>query len=241
MRALLPVSFLSLLSFTAVLVAAGCSSEDASPGSTPTDGGASGAEGGPDGAEADAATDAGASADGSDAAISDAGAEGGADAGTMTLTSTAFTAGGTIPVVHTCDGAGASIPLSWSGAPVGTQSYAVVMRDLTLAGQANYHWVLWDVPAAVTSLAQGIANTASPDPPGGGAKQTYWSFGAQYGYGNPCPIAGPSTHDYQIVVYALPVATLPPPADPTSAPEVAGAVAAAAIATGSLTGKYTKQ
>lgn len=147
--------------------------------------------GGVDGAPSDASTDGGDA--GADATSGDdAGADADADAAsaTMTLTSSAFTAGGTIPVPHTCDGAGVSIPLAWSGAPAGTQSYAVVMRDLTLMGQPNYHWVIWDIPAATTSLPQGIPNTATPDPPGGGAKQAYWSFGAQYGYGNPAPSWG---------------------------------------------------
>jgi Raf kinase inhibitor-like YbhB/YbcL family protein len=159
----------------------------------------------------------------------------------MSLTSTAFKEGGAIPAAHSCDapgGTGKSIPLTWSGAPTGTQSFAVVMRDLSLAGSGNYHWVIWDIPAATTSLDEGIPNEAAPATPAG-AKQTHWSFGEQFGYGHMCPPNG--THDYELVVYAFTAATLPPAADPTSPNDVDAVIQANKTASASLTGKYTKQ
>lgn len=166
----------------------------------------------------------------------------GSNLGAMALVSTAFTNGGTIPVVHSvCDGANASIPLSWSGAPAGAKSFAVVMRDLTLGGSANYHWVLYDVPPTVTSLAQGVPKDLAPNPPGGGAKQTRWSFGANTGYQGMCPIAGPSTHLYELSVYAIDVATLPAPADPADPAQVDAQIQAHQIGYGRLQGSYTKK
>jgi phosphatidylethanolamine-binding protein (PEBP) family uncharacterized protein len=50
------------------------------------------------------------------------------------LTSTAFEDGGTLPLVHTCDGAGSSPPLSWTGGPAGTLEYAVLMTTLANDG-----------------------------------------------------------------------------------------------------------
>jgi Raf kinase inhibitor-like YbhB/YbcL family protein len=194
--------------------------------------------GGPDGATADAATDA--PADATDEIPNP-------DPGDMGLTSTAFASGGTIPVVHSvCDGANESIPLAWTGAPGGTQSYAVVMRDLTLSepplnNQANYHWVIYDIPAQVTSLDQALPKDIAPDPPGGTTKQTRWSFGADTGFQGMCPIMGPSTHTYELSVYAFSVATLPAAADPQNPAQVDAIIQANKTAHGRLRGTYTKQ
>jgi len=43
---------------------------------------------------------------------------------TFELTSSAFEQGETIPVTYTCSDADMSPPLSWSGAPEGTQTFA---------------------------------------------------------------------------------------------------------------------
>jgi phosphatidylethanolamine-binding protein (PEBP) family uncharacterized protein len=50
----------------------------------------------------------------------------------MQITSSAFTDGGKIPLPYVMPGAGGknvSVPLSWSGAPAGTQSFALAMVD----------------------------------------------------------------------------------------------------------------
>jgi len=219
---------------------AACSSEepgagggDAGTGGTPARDAsvtADGSKPAPDGsAGADAATpkDAAAPPPPEDAAVSD-----------LTVTSAAFTAGAFIPDVHSCDGAGASIPLAWTGAPNGTQSYAVVMRDLSLPGTGNYHWVLWDIPATTTSLPQGIAKQASPPTPAG-SKQTAWSFGPSVGYGHMCPPSG-TTHDYELSVYAFSVTNLPPAGDPSSPNQVDAIIQTYKTAAGSIVGKYTR-
>ncbi|HVJ93666.1 MAG TPA: YbhB/YbcL family Raf kinase inhibitor-like protein [Labilithrix sp.] len=164
------------------------------------------------------------------------------DVGTITLLSTAFTNDGTIPVVHSvCDGANESIPLTWSGAPAEAKSFAIVMRDLTLGGSSNYHWVLYDIPTSITSLEQGVPKDLAPDPPGNGAKQTRWSFGSEVGYQGMCPIKGPSTHLYELSVYALDVATLPAPTDAADPAQVDTNIQAHQIAQGRLRGTYTKK
>jgi Raf kinase inhibitor-like YbhB/YbcL family protein len=234
-RSLLPI----LATVVACAAGAACSSSD-DPASPPADGGAGGGDSGSN-RDGGAGFDSDTSSDGGSGAgdASEGGLDDGATA-TLTLTSPAFAAGGVIPATHSCDGAGTSIPLAWSGAPAGTESFAVVMRDLTLANNTNYHWVIWDIPAAATSLAAGIANVANPDPPGGGAKQTKWSFGEQLGYGNMCPTAGPSTHEYELVVYALPAATLA--LQGATGPNATHArIDAEQLTSASLKGSYTKQ
>lgn len=221
-----------------VFIAAACSSGDDDV--TPRNGGTSGGPGADSGLSPDGSssgTDGSADKDG--ATTNDSGRSGDAAAGTLTVTSPAFAAGATIPNVHSCNGAGESIPLQWSGAPDGTRSYAVVMRDLSLPGDDNYHWVIWDIPAATTSLPQGITKQAQPPVPAG-AKQTAWSFGAQLGYGHMCPPNG-TTHDYELTVYAFPVATLPSASDPTSPNQVDAVIQANKTAAGSIVGKYTRE
>jgi Raf kinase inhibitor-like YbhB/YbcL family protein len=217
-----------------VLVGTACSSTDLV---------GSGGDGGPSGK---AAQDAAASPKGpssqkdasSSAPVpSDSGQRTDAAVASLTVTSPAFTAGAFIPKVHSCNGAGESIPLAWSGAPEGTQSYAVVMRDLSLPGPNNYHWVIWDILAATTSLTQGIAKQAQPGTPAG-AKQTAWSFGSAVGYGHVCPPAG-STHDYELSVYAFSTPTLPSAEYPASPNEVDAIIQANKTAAGSIVGKYT--
>jgi Raf kinase inhibitor-like YbhB/YbcL family protein len=203
----------------------------AADGTAPADGGPTEGGGGTNGGANDAAAAADATADArpnDDAAV-----------GTITVTSSAFANGAAIPAAHTCSGANASPPLAWTGAPAGTQSFAVVMRDLTLTGQGNYHWVIYDIPAASTSLAEGIAAVAAPSSPAG-AKQTYWSFGSSYSYLGPCPPVGGGAHDYEFSVYAFATATIPVPAG-TTAPAAADAIIQQEkTASGSLTGTYER-
>lgn len=48
---------------------------------------------------------------------------------TLTLTSPAFAANGSIPKRYTCEGADISPPLAWSGAPAGAKSLGLVVDD----------------------------------------------------------------------------------------------------------------
>lgn len=230
----------ALVAATLIVASAACDSDDDAAPVAP--GGDAGSNPSADGG-GDAGTPPGRDSGGGDDAAGggDAATDEDAATGAMTLTSSAFAAGGVIPAAHSCDGAGTSIPVAWSGAPAGTQSYAVVMRDLTNTnGGDNYHWVIWDIPAATTSLAAGVPKVASPDPPGGGAKQTNWSFGGEIGYGHMCPIAGPPTHEYELVVYAIPAATLAL-AGATGPNAIHARISAEASDSGSLKGSYTKQ
>lgn len=120
----------------------------------------------------------------------------------MTLSSSAFHAGATIPKSHTCDGGDVSPALSWSGAPAGTLSFAVVVDDPDASGFT--HWLLFNIPASTASLAEGLKPGTSP----AGAAEGSNDFGST-GYRGPCPPSG--THRYSHRLYALDIASLSPP------------------------------
>ncbi len=115
----------------------------------------------------------------------------------MQITSPSFTQGGAIPVRHTCDGQDVSPPLSWSGAPAGTKSFALIADDPDAPAGTWVHWVVWNLPAGAASLPE---NVARKDTLPGGARQGTTDF-RRIGYGGPCPPSG--THRYYFRIYAL--------------------------------------
>src|SRR6266571_3929658 len=69
----------------------------------------------------------------------------------LKLTSSAFSAGGTIPKKHTCDGADVSPPLAWSDALSAAQSFALIADDPDAPVGTWVHWVLFDIPGKTKS------------------------------------------------------------------------------------------
>jgi Raf kinase inhibitor-like YbhB/YbcL family protein len=133
--------------------------------------------------------------------------------GMLTLTSSVVMAGGTIPLKYRCTippTGDTSPPLTWTPGPVGTQSYAV-----TLLHTAAVHWVIWDIPAAMTSLPEGVMRIAMPMPTPSLQIKPNQDGSTWFGYAGPCPGGGPGTlggtmvSQYVFTVYALNVATLP--------------------------------
>lgn len=92
--------------------------------------------------------------------------------------------------------------LDWSGAPPGTQTYAVILQDLS---NKNAHWVLWNIPGTENNLRSGIDQSTNMPPVPPGSQQTN-NFGAGDGYFGP----GSACNVYEFVVYALSVATFSP-------------------------------
>ncbi|HXA50255.1 MAG TPA: YbhB/YbcL family Raf kinase inhibitor-like protein [Candidatus Acidoferrum sp.] len=111
--------------------------------------------------------------------------------------SNAFTEGGTIPRLHSCEGADVSPSLEWRDPPSGTLSFALVMDDPDAPSGLWTHWMLWDIPARVRTLAQGAKRVGVA-----GVND----FGKP-GYGGPCPPAG-QTHRYIFRLYAIGAAAL---------------------------------
>lgn len=142
-------------------------------------------------------------------------------AGGFTVTSPAFSDGGSIPMAQVfngfgCKGGDVSPPLHWSGAPAGTKSFAVTIYDPDApSGSGWWHWVVFNIPANVSSLPAGAGAVDSHTLPAG-AVQARTDFGFS-NYGGPCPPVGDPPHHYQVTVYALKLAKLPLTADASGA------------------------
>lgn len=115
-----------------------------------------------------------------------------ADEGALTVTSSAAV-DGTLPTTYTCDGAGESPPLAWSGAPPGTVVFAMIMSTIPVTGPTKHNWVLYDIPAAATSIGAGT---------NGGGTVGFADDGAGPAYAPPCS-QGPGLKSYTFTVYAL--------------------------------------
>jgi Raf kinase inhibitor-like YbhB/YbcL family protein len=117
----------------------------------------------------------------------------------MQLRSTAFEAFGEIPQKHTCEGKDVSPPLAWSGAPHGTQAFALIVDDPDAPDPAAprvtwVHWVLGNIPATEAALVEGVQSL----PAGTVQGLNDWK---RTGYSGPCPPVG--RHRYFHKLYAL--------------------------------------
>ena len=115
----------------------------------------------------------------------------------MHITSSAFQNGGEIPAKYTCSGANVSPSLAWSGAPSGTQSFALIVSDPEAPSGDFTHWMLYGLSGSEKSLPENVSSDAQPS---GGAQGTN-DFG-KAGYGGPCPPPGPK-HHYHFTLLAL--------------------------------------
>lgn len=191
-----------------------------------TSGGGMGGAGG-------AATSTGAAGGASTSGTGGTGGQGGE--APFALTSSVFAEGAVIPEIHECESGGGqntSPPLSWTPGPAGTQSYAIVMRDLDFQN-GFLHWVIWDIPAATAALPQGVEQTYQPADPAG-AKQAPFN-GAVVGYYGPC--SPNSVNTYEFTVYAIDVATLPGLDQTSTKQEAEQAIVEAALASTKLAGE----
>jgi len=144
----------------------------------------------------------------------------------FTISSPDFANCGVIPAADTCDGhafgTGPSPALTWSGAPTGTMSFALVFKDIAILADNNpatermgYHWVMWDIQATKTGLPAGLmGGYHSPDVTGA----LQWANRNNYRFLPPCPNPFPATDSrftcglvidsYAFTLYALPTAHL---------------------------------
>jgi Raf kinase inhibitor-like YbhB/YbcL family protein len=158
----------------------------------------------------------------------------------FTLTSTDFTEGDTLANTQVfnefgCKGGNISPALAWSGAPAGTQSFALLMHDPDApTGSGWWHWVVYNIPPATGSLAAGAGDPKKGLMPKG-AVQGRTDYGS-VGYGGPCPPPG-KPHHYNFRLYALKVPKLEVP-EGASAALIAFNVRAQALGEAQLTGMY---
>lgn len=124
----------------------------------------------------------------------------------MQISTTSFAADGPIGLRFAARGIGGEnvMPaLSWTGAPPGTRSFAVTIYDPDApTGSGFWHLVAFDIPARLSSLAEGAALPA-------GVRTVDNDYGRP-GYGGPFPPPGPA-HRYLHTVHALPVEHLDVP------------------------------
>lgn len=99
-----------------------------------------------------------------------------------------------------CSGKNLMPDLSWKDAPAGTRSFAVTFYDKDApTGSGFWHWVVYDIPAGVTSLPGGVHGGPLP----AGAIEGNTDLG-QPGFFGPCPPVG-REHHYVYTVHALKV------------------------------------
>jgi Raf kinase inhibitor-like YbhB/YbcL family protein len=149
------------------------------------------------------------------------------------IKSPAFSEGGAIPGKYTCDGKDVSPPLSWSGAPAGTKSLALICDDPDAPSGDWVHWVVFDLPSSSTGLPEGVP---ARDEIAGGGRQGRNDF-RKTGYGGPCPPGG--THRYVFTLFALD-RELGLGAGATKA-QLSAAMRGHVLAEGRLTGKYSRR
>ena len=116
----------------------------------------------------------------------------------FTLKSTAFEYGNEIAKRYTCSGSDLSPALNWDGVPTGTHSLAFIVDDPDAPMGTWTHWIIWNIPAQDTGLAEGVSPVEVLD---NGARQGKNDF-KRIGYGGPCPPAG-KPHRYYFKLYAL--------------------------------------
>ena len=100
-----------------------------------------------------------------------------------------------------CTGENISPELHWENAPKETQAFAVTMYDVDApTGSGLWHWVVYNIPPAVTSLNSDAGSLSANNLPHGAVGGL--SDAGVKGYFGPCPPAG-QLHRYILTVHAL--------------------------------------
>lgn len=118
----------------------------------------------------------------------------------LSIRSAAFNEATAMPVRFTCEGENISPPLSWSNVPEKTQSLALIIDDPDAPDPAKptktiVHWVVYNIPADVTSLSEDIKQLPE------GAVEGFTDLSKAGGYKGPCPPIG--QHRYFHKLFAL--------------------------------------
>lgn len=112
----------------------------------------------------------------------------------LDVSSPAFAAGEPLPISATKEGAGTPPPLRWSNAPAATRSFVVVVEDPDAPfGEPFVHWIVYGIPATVSSLEGGTRTIGRE-----GQNSTMST-----GFTPAAPPPGHGTHHYHFQVFAL--------------------------------------
>lgn len=150
----------------------------------------------------------------------------------MKLTSSAFENNGNIPEKYTCEGEEVSPPLEISEVPEGAKSLVLLMDDPDVPKNLRPdgmwdHWVVWNMPADTTSIAEGS------NPSGVLGKNSAGSTA----YQGPCP--PDAEHRYFFKLYALDTELDLP--EGSSKADVESAMEGHILEQAELMGKYNKK
>lgn len=150
----------------------------------------------------------------------------------LKVTSSAFKEGEMMPKSYAGDGDNMSPPLNWTLTPQGTKSFAIISDDPDAPRGDWVHWVVFNIPASVTSLKKGIPQEKLlPD----GSRQGI-NDSRGIGYDGPCPPSG--VHRYYFKVYALD--TMPDLNAGASKKELLKAMEGHILAKGHIMGRYKR-
>jgi Raf kinase inhibitor-like YbhB/YbcL family protein len=131
-----------------------------------------------------------------------AGSGGGALGGPLKYTGP-FTMGMSIAQKHKCASMGDNVspPLAWMGGPADTKSFAIVLYDTTYD---MLHWAIWDIPATVNELPEGLDSGYELTTPMG-AHQAAAMGMDPHAYAGPCSggVIPAGTYEYRL--YAMKV------------------------------------
>ncbi len=116
----------------------------------------------------------------------------------MVLTSPAFENNSVMPRGLTCEGDDASPPLQWYDAPAGVKTFVIICDDPDASIKGWVHWIIYNIPAATTSLPEGVPKSERLSD---GSRQGVTDFRST-GYGGPCPPLG-KPHRYFFKLYAV--------------------------------------
>jgi Raf kinase inhibitor-like YbhB/YbcL family protein len=135
---------------------------------------------------------------------------GAAVAGEFTLRSDQVGGQLTIDQVYSgfgCTGRNVSPALKWSDAPKNAKSFAVTVYDPDApTGSGWWHWIIFNIPAAVTELKADAGDPQKKIAPQGSV-QSMTDYG-KTGFGGACPPVGDKPHRYIFTVFALDVPKL---------------------------------
>jgi len=148
----------------------------------------------------------------------------------FTVSSSAMEDGALLPINYTCDGSSTSPPISWSNAPSGTESFAVLMDHQPRPGDWHWYWTLWNIDASTNELPAGS---------NGDAIVGTNSVNGELAYTPPCS-KGPGAKAYNITVYAL--SGEPELSDPSNVDRAAllDAIEGITLASDTLTVTYSR-
>ena len=147
------------------------------------------------------------------------------DQGQLSLHSIAFSHGGHIPPLYTCEGKDINPPIEISGIPGDAKSLALIMEDPDAPNGTFYHWLMWNIPP------QNVINENNT--PGICGRNSF----NKNNYGGPCPPDG--EHRYFFRIFALDTELELP--EGSSHSELVNAMEGHILASGDIMGHYKKR